>query len=218
MSKKIIITLILSIFTTSVLIAQNSLLSIKPTDELRITSVGTPSKTIWIDGEYRIAKYRFKSTAKIKFNKDEYLVVTNCTSGQFGITISGNQLIDTKSSTINDFIKTRIAGQPKGRKGFAKFLEGVIWSMIEDTLYVSTSFLLDDNHFFIFTPIPGDRAYSVPYDYNTNELCITKDYLLQIGVDIYNNRRQLFRMEYVNGGNNREFISDNFEIEYIPKY
>lgn len=216
MSKKVVTFFIMSVCSMYILNAQHSPLSIKPTDVLRITSVGTPSKTIWIDGEYRTAKYRFKSTAKIKFRKNEYLNVTNCSTGDFDIRISGNEIIDAKASTIHDFILTRIAGQPKGRESFRRLIENYTWYIVQDTLYIPTDYILDKSHFFIMKPIPGDVSFPIPYDYTTNELCITRDYLLKRGVDMYNKRKYLFRIEYVNGSNVNEFISDNFVIEYIP--
>ena len=208
---------LLLLFVVQVTIAQNSPLSIKTSDLLLLTKVGTPNQQVKIDGLMRKIGYRFGPDKKIELKKGEYIKVTNLETGIPDIKISGNDLVKTKTSTISDFIRKKTAGS-KGTGSFGDFLEAYPWYMIEDTLYIPTDYLLDNRHAFFLKTIPGNEMLpQIPYDSKTNELVLTKDYFVKFCKTKLNPGRVFqFRVEYWEGHEMSEVITDNFFLEYIP--
>lgn len=198
--------------------AQHSVLAIEDGDVLKLTKVYTPNRQIKIDGKWRKADYCFTIDKRIEFKKGQYIQVLNLNTGIPDITISGDELIRTNTSTIRDYILVKMAGG-KGGGGFARFLEKCPWSMVEDTLYIPTKYLLDNRHAFFLKSIPDNIALPpIPYDKTTNELVITKEFLLKNGVNCSDYSNLRFRVEYWEGHTKSEAITDNFVIEYIPKF
>lgn len=213
---KKLLTLFLMILVAQVAISQNSPLSIKEGDLLLLTKVGTSNQKVKIDGAYRTKGFRFTPEKKIELGTGEYIKVTNITTGIPEIKICGNDLIQTQSSTINNFIQARKAAD-KGANGFGAFLEKYTWYMIEDTLYIPTNYLLDNRHAFFLKTIPGNIMLpQIPYDYTTNELVLTKDYFVRNDIHLTPESIFQFRVEYWEGHHLSEVITDNFYIEYIP--
>ncbi len=211
-------TLLVMILVTHVAISQNSPLSIKEGDLLLLTKVGTSNQQVKIDGAYRKKGFRFTPEKKIDLKKGEYVKVTNISTGIPDIKICGNDLIQTQSTTISNFIQARKAAG-KGANGFGDFLDNYTWYMIEDTLYIPTNYLLDNSHAFFLKTIPGNKMLpAIPYDFTTNELVLTKDFFLYNGFPLSSDNRYQFRVEYWEGHTNSKVITDNLFIEYLPNY
>ena len=215
---RFLLVLITSIVTHIATIAQNSPLFINKGDSLLLTIVGTSNQHVKIDGVWRKKGFRFTPDKELQLNKGEYIKVTNLNTGIPYITISGNDLIQTQSSTISLFIQKRKAAG-KGYGEFGAFLELFTWYIVEDTLYIPTNYQLDNRHAFFLKTIPGNEYLSpIPYDYTTNELVLTKDYFIQNGIPLTSGKEFQFRVEYLEGHTKSEAITDNFFIEYIPTY
>ena len=209
-------TLLVLILFAQVAISQNSPLHIETDNLLLLTKVATSNQQVKIDGIMRTVGYRFTPDKEICLKEGEYIQVTNLSSGIPDITICGNELIETQTSTIGSFIqKKKAAG--KGPGGFGCFLEKYTWYIIEDTLYIPTNYLLDNRHAFILKTIPGNKILSqVPYDYTTNELVLTKDYFTRNDIFLKPNKKYQFRVEYWEGHTKSKAITDRLFIEYIP--
>ena len=214
---------LLLLFTLSMIpfltFSQHSHLSIDQGDTLLITKVGTKTQTVNVNGTPRTKGYCFTSDSRIDLNQGDYIVVTNLSTGIPKITICGDELIETQSSTISQFIQKRMVGH-KGSNGFGYFLENITWYLVEDTLYIPTNYLVDNQHGFFLKTIPGNRYLdrAVPYFAKTKELVFTKDYFLRNGIIFTPGHNYQFRVEYWEGHNKSECITDKFFIEYIEKH
>ncbi len=217
MVNRFIFILIMLFFVQGTTYAQNSVLAINDGDILKLTKVHTPNKMVNIGGVPRETGFRFKSDQRIVLKKGQYIRVTNMTTGIPNIVISGDDFINTNTNTIKGFILKKMAGG-KGEDGFGVFLENYPWTMIEDTLYIPTDYQLDNSHGFILKTIPGNNVLSpIPYDFTTNELVITKNYLLKNYIDIPKDGVLQFRVEYWESHISSQFITDKLIIQYIKK-
>ena len=218
MFNKFSFILIISLFVQDKTYAQNSIFAINDGDELKITKVHTPSQKVSIGGVLRGQGFRFKSDKKIILSKGQYIRVTNMTTGIPDIVISGDDFTNTNTNTVKGFILTRGACG-KGGNGFGEFLEKYPWTMVGDTLYIPTDYQLDSNHAFILKTIPGNIVLTpIPYDFTTNELVITKSYLIRNNVCIPEDGILRFQVEYWKGHTNGKVLTDNFIINYIKEY
>lgn len=217
MFNRFIFMFLMSLIVHNTTNAQNSILTIKDGDILKLTKVHTPSQKVNIGGALREKGYRFKFNKKIVLERGQYIRVTNMNTGIPNIVISGDDFINTNTNTIKDFILIRyFCG--KGKNGFGDFLGSYPWTMLEDTLYIPTNYQLDNTHAFILKTIPGNIILSpVPYDFTTNELVITKNYLIKNNVDIPENGILQFRIEYWEGHTKGQVITDNLIIKYIKE-
>lgn len=217
-SYRLLLLLILSIIPF-VVFSQHSSLSINQGDTLLITKVKTNTQTVKINGTPRTKGYCFTIDNRIDLSQDEYIVVTNLSTGTPYITICGNDLIETHSSTISGFIQKRMAGN-KGEGGFDSILARYTWYLVEDTLYIPTNYLVDNQHGFFLKTIPGNRYFdrAVPYDAKTKELVFTKDYFQRNGIHFTTGHKYQFRVEYWIGHSESEVITDKFFLDYIEKH
>lgn len=212
--------LLIMFVSAQVAVAQHTSLSIYDGDTLKLIKVGTSTKQIKIDGVWRTRGYNFTPDKSIELDKGEYIVVTDLTQGIFNITICGNELIETNASTVERFIHTKGA-RTKGSDGFGKFLSSFTWYIVEDTLYIPTKYLLDNDHGFLLKPIPGNDFLKCPINFDppTNELVLTKTYFEDsCNFPLTPGLKYQFRVEYWNKDEFVEFITDKFFVEYILKF
>ncbi len=204
------------LLVSQVALSQNSPLSIEKSDLLLLTKVGTSNQQVKIDGALRTKGFRFTPDKKIELHKGEYIKVTNLNTGVPDIRICGNDLINTQSSTISKYIQVKKASG-KGVAEYGKFLERLPWYMVEDTLYIPTKYLLDNHHAFLLKTIHGNKYLSpICYDKKTKELVLTKDYFIKNSIDLTPGNVLQFRVEYWEGHDKSQVLTDNFYLEYIP--
>lgn len=193
----------------------NTHIDIRDNDSLRIELVGTKSHIIMING---ISYYKgsvILANQDLKLSKGEYLKVTNKRTGA-SFYISHKDFKLTGTSSASTYIKKRYAAG-KGKSDFGAILRSYPWQMVNDTLRIPTTMKLDKKHGFILRTIPGDIALSpIPYDPETNELILTKDYFLDNNIRIKKGQDYTFHVEYWADDENRA-ITDGFVIQYIPR-
>ena len=210
--------LITLVVTAAQAMAQHSPLTIDESDTLLLTKVCTSNQKVKIDRVFRARGFSFTPEKEIELKEGEYIIVTNLNTGIPDIIICGNDMIATKSSSIRKFILTKIVSV-KGFGGFSEFLSNYTWYMVEDTLYIPTKYLLDKRHAFLLKTIPGDDWLSpIPRDTISNELVLTKDYFNKNNFRLEPGKGYQFRVEYWEGHDCKEVITDNFKLEYLPKY
>lgn len=212
---------LLLLFTLSIIpfvaFSQHSSLFFNHGDTLKITEVKTNTQKVIIDGTPRTIGYCFTIDSNIDLKKGDYIIVDNLSTGFIDITICGDELIETQSSTLFEYIQKRTAGH-KGENGFGGILGGYTWYIVEDTLYIPTQYLLDNRHGFFLKTITENRYLrAVPYDARTKELVFTKDYFLSNGIHFTTGQKIQFRVEYWEGHHKSECITDKFFLEYIEK-
>ena len=212
--------LLIMFVSAQIAVAQHTSLSIYDGDTLKLVKVATSTNQIKIDGVWRTRGYNFTPDKNIELDKGEYIVVTDLTQGIFNITICGDELIETKASTVERFIHTKGA-RTKGSNNFGEFLSRFTWYIVEDTLYIPTKYLLDNDHGFLLKPIPGNDFLKCPinFDAQTNELVLTKTYFEDsCNFSLTPGCKYQFRVEYWEGHNLRDVITNSFIIKYIPKF
>ncbi len=206
-------------FIPFVAFSQHTSLYFNHGDTLKIIEVKTNTQTVTIDGAPRTIGYCFTIDSNIDLNKGDYIIVDNLSTGCIDITICGDELAVTRSSRLSTYIQKRMAGNKGYFDGFGSFLEEYSWFIVEDTLYIPTDYFLDNQHGFFLKTITENRYLkrAVPFDTKTNELVFTKDYFLENGIHFTPGQKYQFRVEYWEGHNKSEFITDKFFLEYIEK-
>lgn len=190
-------------------------IDIRDNDSLRIEFVGTKSHKVIVDNKIKCSKGSvFLANQHLKLSKGEYIKVTNKRTGaSFYLSAKGFKLTGTSSAST--FIRKRYAAG-KGVSNFGEMLQLYPWQMVNDTLRIPTTMKLDNKHGFILKTIPGNKALSpIPYDIETNELVLSKNYFLDNGIQMKKGNDYTFHVEYWTGDENKA-ITDRFIIQYIP--
>ncbi len=199
------------------LLAGNSSINIADNDELRIDYVGSKSHKVKIDNVYREKGYCFRAKAKIELADKEYLKVTLLKT-QSLLYICGKGLRLTKTNSISGYVGKRSAhGKGSPYDEFKGSLESYPWQMISDTILITSPFVLDRNHYFIFTHISDNKRLTpVPYYPHTNELVLSKEYFQRNQMEIKEGKEYCFRVDYYIQGKCEKTITENFKFEYLP--
>ena len=187
--------------------------SIERDDRLRIEKVGNKTGKVKIDDTPHKRGDKFIANQRITLLGSEYIVVTNMRTGARQ-TLTNKELRLSKTSSFYTFIRKKYAAG-KGQSDFKSLLERYPWPMIEDTVRVPTSMRLDDDHGFVLKTIPGYRELSpVPFDPETNELILTKEYFQENEINLEEGSDYTFFVIYWEVPDH-QIITDNFIIYYI---
>ena len=192
---------------------RKSIIDIRDYDSLRIEYVGTKTKKVKINKIKRSKGFVFQANQRIELSNGEYIKVTNKRTGAtLYVCYKGFKL--TGTSSVSTFIRKRFAAG-KGQSDLGSILELYPWQMVNDTLRIPTIMQLDNNHTLILKTIPGNEILAAPYDTETNELVLTKDYFLEHNIVLQENVDYTFHVEY-QGDNQQKALTDKFIIQYIP--
>ena len=187
--------------------------SIERDDRLRIETVGNKTGTVLIDDTLRKRGDKFIAKQKITLLDNEYIVVTNMRTGARQ-TLRNSELRSSKTSSFYTFIRKKHAAG-KGRSDFKALLERYPWPMIEDTIRIPTSMRLDDDHYFVLKTIPGYKELTpIPYDPETNELVLTKEYFQENNIKLEEGIDYTFFVDYWYFPDH-QVLTDSFIIQYV---
>lgn len=223
---------ILFVLSSTMSFAQHSILKTNDSDLLRIDGIYAPGSNnqIKIDGKWRSMKSNQKDriitpNSKIELKGNEYIVFTNLRTGQGQQRICGADFESTNTSTIAHFVQRKNAGTKGGNNidNYRDFIERYSWYMIEDTLYIPTHFMLDDNHGFSMQLLFSDIVLmGVPVDTTTSELVITKDFIEKdsmgndTGIKLEPDKEYAFGLFYYNYENKIK-VADRLVVRCISQ-
>ena len=192
---------------------RKSVVSIEREDRLRIEKVGNKTGRVKIDDIPHKRGDKFIAKQRIALFGNEYIVVTNMRTGARQ-TLHSSELKSSNTSSFYTFIRKKYAAG-KGQSDFKALLERYPWPMIEDTIRIPTSMRLDDDHGFVLKTIPDYRELSpVPFDPETNELVLTKEYFQENDMQLEDGINYTFFVIYWDLPD-YQTLTDSFVIQYI---
>lgn len=192
---------------------------IQPNDNFIISFVNASNGEIKIGGTFKRKGDSFLAKSPIQWKQEmDYICARNIRTKR-PYKISAKTYNKASATSLNDFIRKKYTcdkGANESYYAISKYLNRYPWDIINDEVAIPIPLPLDDKHLIIISSIPGsNKAFYPDYDPEKREIYITKQMLLNNGIDISELENIRFHVEYqvddtVHG------ITDDLLLLYFP--
>jgi hypothetical protein len=128
--------------------------------------------------------------------------------------IIGKKLNKMSSKTLNNYKQLNTKGATDNLEAIKKSLEHDIWLMISDTAYIQFPAKLNRDEFFVFKSIPHFTEYKPNFNYENQQIIISKSDLNDNGIYFESDSIIQFQVE-VHNSHESVFVTDCLRIKYI---